>query len=76
MSDNVGSAVSPTVLCVAEAEEWPTPEPAQLTGALIGYVRVSTREQLLDRQVRALEEAGCGRIFSDELSGRTAERRS
>lgn len=33
-----------------------------------------TREQLLDRQTRALTEAGCARIFADKLSGRTAER--
>ena len=29
------------------------PEPAVLTGALIGYVRVSRQPQVLDRQVRA-----------------------
>ncbi|MFC7722513.1 recombinase family protein [Nonomuraea recticatena] len=40
-------------------------EPAGLTGALVGYARVSTRDQRLDRQTRALESAGCIRIFSD-----------
>lgn len=48
-------------------------EPA-LTGALIGYARVSTAGQLLDRQMHALETAGCTRIFADKKSGKDAER--
>jgi len=37
-------------------------EPANLTGALIGYARVSTSGQVLDRQTRALTEVGCIRL--------------
>ncbi len=40
----------------------------------IGYARVSTKEQNLDRQIDALQQAGCEKIFSEQISGATKER--
>ena len=45
----------------------------QPVGAARGCGRVSTHGQRLDRQVAALEAAGCGRLFTDKLSGRDAD---
>jgi len=41
---------------------------------LIGYARVSTREQNLAPQADALNRAGCKRIFEDRISGAALER--
>ena len=35
---------------------------------------MSTSGQILDRQMRALTEVGCIRVFADKLSGKTADR--
>ncbi|MBR7836397.1 recombinase family protein [Actinospica durhamensis] len=40
----------------------------------VGYARVSTAGQLLDRQFVALTSAGCIRVFADKKSGRGTER--
>ncbi|SDU76820.1 Site-specific DNA recombinase [Jiangella alkaliphila] len=50
------------------------PAPARLSDILIGYARISTGAQSLDRQIDALTSAGCRRIFADEKSGKNALR--
>lgn len=42
--------------------------------ALIGYARVSTQDQNLELQQAKLTEAGCDRIYTDELSGTRNDR--
>ncbi|MFW3539815.1 recombinase family protein, partial [Vagococcus fluvialis] len=40
--------------------------------AKIGYARVSSKEQNLDRQLQALQ--GVSKVFSDKASGQSVER--
>lgn len=72
-----------TVFCTISRVQTPSdddtadllaPVPAVRTGGLVGYARVSTKGQLLDRQIHALTEAGCIRIFADKKSGKNTER--
>lgn len=43
--------------------------------AKVGYARVSTRDQSLDRQVDRLKEYGCEKIFKEKMSGRKQSRK-
>jgi DNA invertase Pin-like site-specific DNA recombinase len=42
--------------------------------AKVGYARVSALDQKLDAQLDALTQVGCAKIFSDRVSGATADR--
>ncbi|MEV7003303.1 recombinase family protein [Streptomyces sp. NPDC093982] len=48
--------------------------PSNSSGAQVGYARVSTKGQLLDRQIASLSAADCVRVFADKKSGKNAER--
>ena len=40
----------------------------------IGYARVSSKEQNLDRQIESLKNAGCEKIYCDKISGKDFNR--
>ncbi len=51
-----------------------TPPPPNLPSHRVGYAHVSSVGQNLDSQVDALERAGCGKTFSDKMTGSRMDR--
>ena len=51
--------------CGAQVDGNPRKTDSAGTPVFVGYARVSTAEQLVDRQIDALRDAGCQRIFID-----------
>ena len=46
----------------------------ELLGMNIGYARVSTQDQNLNRQIDSLKAAGCERIYQEKITGTIKER--
>lgn len=51
------------------------PDTGRRTDMIIGYARVSTFDQNLDRQIYALTKYGCEKIIKEKCTGTTRERR-
>lgn len=63
------------VTAEAETEVVETVEvPATEKPRVIGYARVSTREQNLDRQIKALKNYGCDIILEEKKTGKNMDR--
>ncbi|AIO18961.1 DNA-invertase hin [Candidatus Izimaplasma bacterium HR1] len=43
-------------------------------GTIVGYARVSTTDQNLERQLIALKDYGCKMIYKDKISGKSLQR--
>ena len=56
------------------AKRMPADTAVARTGDLVGYARVSTRDQTVALQLDALREAGCVRVFEETASGAQRDR--
>jgi DNA invertase Pin-like site-specific DNA recombinase len=59
---------------LTEAKPWTVIRNPHGDQQLIGYARVSTREQNLDAQLLRLREHKCGRIYAEKVSGASSTR--
>lgn len=49
-------------------------EKSAVNGQIVGYAKVSSTSQHLDRQLQALRDTGCAKIFQEKVSGASQER--
>lgn len=59
---------------ISNAQTLNTQLESNLTITKIGYARVSTTDQNLSAQIKALEEAGCTTNYTEQLSGKDTHR--
>src|SRR3954453_19467665 len=70
-----GKRRRPVTRKVARPTSTPRPgEDGSTKGMLLGYARVSTVDQNLALQRDALAEAGCQKIFTEQMSGAVTDR--
>jgi DNA invertase Pin-like site-specific DNA recombinase len=70
---NLGIEIVQELSCILRLQKWPSKLESKMSN-LVGYARVSTRDQEYDGQLVELEAAGCTRIYREKESGARTDR--